>query len=60
MIEQSLGIPAADGLTEALLIRPESNDPLPAVINLTDDVMVFARGAIANVQFPAVPAAVAP
>ena len=29
-----------------------------AVINLTDDVMVFAQGAIANVQFPAVPAAV--
>src|SRR3989449_286882 len=27
-----------------------------AVINLTDDVMVFAQGAIANVQFPAVPA----
>ena len=36
MIEQNLEIPAADGLTEALLIRPESNDPLPAVINLTD------------------------
>ena len=29
-----------------------------AVVNLTDDVMVFAQGAIANVQFPAVPAAV--
>jgi len=29
-----------------------------AVINLTDDVMVFAQGAIANVQFPAFPAAV--
>src|SRR5437867_8790501 len=29
-----------------------------AVINLTDDVMVFAQGAIANVQFPAVPATV--
>ncbi len=28
-----------------------------AVVNLTDDVMVFAQGAIANVQFPAVPAA---
>jgi len=27
-----------------------------AVVNLTDDVMVFAQGAIANVQFPAVPA----
>jgi len=27
-----------------------------AVVNLTDDVMLFARGAIANVEFPAVPA----
>jgi carboxymethylenebutenolidase len=36
MIEQNLEIPAADGVTEALLVRPESNDPLPAVINLTD------------------------
>jgi carboxymethylenebutenolidase len=36
MIEQSLEIPAADGVTEALLVRPESNDPLPAIINLTD------------------------
>jgi uncharacterized protein len=29
-----------------------------AVVNLTDDVMLFARGAIANVRFPAAPAAV--
>lgn len=29
-----------------------------AVVNLTDDVMLFAQGAIANVQFPASPAAV--
>ncbi|HEU5260386.1 MAG TPA: DUF447 domain-containing protein [Gemmatimonadales bacterium] len=29
-----------------------------AVVNLTDDVMLFAQGAIATVQFPAVPAAV--
>jgi carboxymethylenebutenolidase len=36
MIEETLEIPAADGVTEALLVRPESNDPLPAVINLTD------------------------
>jgi len=36
MIEQNLEIPAADGLTEALLVRPDSNDPLPAIINLTD------------------------
>jgi hypothetical protein len=29
-----------------------------AVVNLTDDVMLFARGAISTVQFPAGPAAV--
>src|SRR5436309_15925486 len=29
-----------------------------AVVNLTDDVMLFAQGAIANVEFPATPAAV--
>lgn len=29
-----------------------------AVVNLTDDVMLFARGAISNVHFPAGPAAV--
>src|SRR5205823_7581124 len=29
-----------------------------AVVNLTDDVMLFAQGAIANVEFPAAPAAV--
>src|SRR5205823_3836807 len=31
-----------------------------AVVNLTDDVMLFARGAISNVEFPARPAAVVP
>src|SRR2546429_209730 len=31
-----------------------------AVVNLTDDVMLFAQGAIANVEFPATPAAVVP
>jgi uncharacterized protein len=31
-----------------------------AVVNLTDDVMLFAQGAIATVQFPAIPAAVVP
>src|ERR1700692_1978180 len=36
MIEQNLEIPAADGVAEALLVRPDSNDPLPAIINLTD------------------------
>ena len=36
MSEQNLEIPAADGVTEALLVRPESNDPLHAIINLTD------------------------
>lgn len=36
MIEESIEIPAGDGFAEALLVRPESNEPLPAVINLTD------------------------
>jgi len=36
MIEETLEIPAGNGVTEALLVRPESNDPLPAIINLTD------------------------
>jgi len=36
MIQETLEIPAADGVTEALLVRPDSNDPLPAIINLTD------------------------
>ena len=34
MIEQNLEIPAADGITEALLVRPDSSDPLPAVIRI--------------------------
>src|SRR5580765_1637206 len=36
MIQETLEIPAADGVTEVLLVRPDSNDPLPAIINLTD------------------------
>lgn len=36
MIEENLEIRAGNGVTEALLVRPESNDPLPAVINLGD------------------------
>jgi carboxymethylenebutenolidase len=36
MIKETLEIRAGDGVTEALLVRPESNDPLPAIINLTD------------------------
>jgi carboxymethylenebutenolidase len=36
MIEQNLEIRTSDGTTDALLVRPESRDPLPAVINLTD------------------------
>jgi carboxymethylenebutenolidase len=36
MIQENLEIPAAEGTTEALLVRPDSDDPLPAVINLTD------------------------
>ncbi|MGH9261465.1 MAG: DUF447 domain-containing protein [Acidimicrobiales bacterium] len=31
-----------------------------AVVNLTDDAMLFARGAISNVQFPAGPATAVP
>lgn len=33
-------------------------DTRVAVVNLTDDVMLFAQGAISSPQFPAVPAAV--
>lgn len=36
MIEQNLEIRTADGAADALLVRPDSIDPLPAVINLTD------------------------
>src|SRR6476620_8594743 len=36
MIEENLEIDAGDGVTEALLVRPDSVDPLPAVINFTD------------------------
>src|SRR5436190_14439405 len=36
MIEQNLEIRTADGVADALLVRPDSNEPLPAVINLTD------------------------
>jgi carboxymethylenebutenolidase len=36
MIEQHFEIRTPDGNTEALLVRPESRDPLPAVIDLTD------------------------
>jgi carboxymethylenebutenolidase len=36
VIEQNLEIRTSDGTTDALLVRPESRDPLPAVINLTD------------------------
>src|SRR6476620_3356524 len=36
MIEQQVEVPTADGKVDALLVRPESNDPLPGIINLTD------------------------
>src|SRR2546430_14319491 len=36
MIEEKLEIRAGGGIADALLVRPESADPLPAVINLTD------------------------
>ena len=35
-MEELLQIRTADGITDALLVRPDSRDPLPAVINLTD------------------------
>jgi carboxymethylenebutenolidase len=36
MIEQYLEIPTPDGAIDALLVRPDSGDALPGVINLTD------------------------
>ena len=36
MIEQNLEITTRDGVIDALLVRPDSGEPLPAVINLTD------------------------
>jgi dienelactone hydrolase len=36
MIEQGLEIRTPDGTADALLVRPDSRDALPAVINLTD------------------------
>ena len=36
MIQTELEIPTRDGVTEALLVRPDFTDPLPAIINLTD------------------------
>jgi carboxymethylenebutenolidase len=36
MIEQNIEIRTGDGVAEALLVRPESTEPLPVVINLTD------------------------
>src|SRR6476661_6818441 len=36
MIEENIEIKTPDGVVDAFLTRPESSDPLPAVINLTD------------------------
>jgi dienelactone hydrolase len=36
MIEHLLEIRTSDGSSDALLVRHDSRDPLPAVINLTD------------------------
>ena len=36
MIEEQLEIRTRDGAAEALLVRPDSREPLPAVIDLTD------------------------
>jgi carboxymethylenebutenolidase len=36
MVEENVQVRTPDGVVETLLQRPESGDPLPAVINLTD------------------------
>lgn len=36
MIEELVQVPTADGVSDAVIVRPESSEPLPAVINLTD------------------------
>jgi carboxymethylenebutenolidase len=36
MVEKNIDVRTADGVSDALLVRPDSSDPLPAVINLTD------------------------
>lgn len=36
MIEKQVDIRTPDGTSDALLVRPDGNDPLPGVINLTD------------------------
>jgi carboxymethylenebutenolidase len=36
VIEQQLELPTADGSVDALLVRPETTDALPGIINLTD------------------------
>lgn len=36
MIEQQVEIATPDGTIDALLVRPDTTEPLPAVINLTD------------------------
>jgi hypothetical protein len=38
MIEEVLEIRTADGTTDALLVRPDSRDPLPAVPFSCNDV----------------------
>jgi carboxymethylenebutenolidase len=36
MVEAKIDVRTTDGVADCLLVRPESSDPLPAVINLTD------------------------
>src|SRR3954466_3361980 len=36
MVEEPIEIRTADGIADALLVRPDSGEALPAVINLTD------------------------
>lgn len=38
MIEENIEIKTPDGVVDALLVRPDSDEPLPAVINLTDGI----------------------
>ena len=36
MLEENIEIRMPDGVSDSLLLRPESEEPLPAIINLTD------------------------
>src|SRR5436305_13917026 len=36
MVEEKVEVRTPDGVSDALIVRPDSGEPLPAVINLTD------------------------